>query len=125
MKRILFAVFATLTLAGSTHAAEISCVKPYGEKHLYVREHTKYFTSGRKPVPNVNCPAGLLNGQIVKGDYEKVVAFLRANHPFGETFHLISPGGDVHEALKIGRLFRRYLISTYAPTDRYVSPLIP
>jgi hypothetical protein len=30
---------------------------------------------------------------------------------------LVSPGGDVDEALKIGRLFRKYLISTIAPTD--------
>jgi hypothetical protein len=56
-----------------------------------------------------------LNGQISKGDYQKVVALLRAYQPLMAKFVLISPGGDVDEALKIGRLFRKYLILTEAP----------
>lgn len=51
---------------------------------------------------------------ISKGDYEKVLAFLRTNRSVTD-FNLISPGGDVNEALKIGRLFRKYLFSTTAP----------
>ena len=122
MKRILFAVLATLTLTSSTYAAEISCVKPFGERAFekYEGGARDFYPSGRKPIPNVTCPNGLVNGPIVKGDYEKVAAFIRANHPFESTFRLVSPGGDVHEALKIGRLFRRYLIATVAPTDRYL-----
>ena len=64
---------------------------------------------------------GLLSGQISKGDYEKVVTLLRASvakatgTQFLTEFVLNSPGGDVDEALKIGRLFRKYLITTTAP----------
>jgi hypothetical protein len=56
-----------------------------------------------------------LNGQISKGDYEKVATFFKAYHP--DQFVLNSPGGDVEEALKIGRLFRKYLISTLGSTE--------
>ena len=58
----------------------------------------------------------MLKGQISVGDYVKVVSFLRANYPLNNVV-LVSPGGDVDEALKIGGLFRKYLISTIAPTD--------
>jgi hypothetical protein len=96
MKRILFAALAMFMLAGSTHAAEISC------------DNDSFFTlNGR-----ASCGNGHLNGEIVKGDYEKVESLigLGAAH-----FSLASPGGDVDEALKIGRLFRKYLIETSAP----------
>ena len=51
----------------------------------------------------------------MKGDYEKVAAIYRANHKVLGRFALQSPGGDVEEAMKIGRLFRRYLIGAEAP----------
>jgi hypothetical protein len=56
------------------------------------------------PVANVTCTTGYLSGQIFKGDYEKVATLLAANQPFLNVFALDSPGGDVDEALKIGRL---------------------
>src|SRR5260370_42197985 len=46
--------------------------------------------------------------------------FIRANHPFVRHFNLVSPGGNVDEALKIGRLFRKYLIATVAPSNERV-----
>jgi hypothetical protein len=58
-----------------------------------------------------------LDGQILKGDYEKVVTFLRAHLPYLDDFFLNSPGGDVEEALKIGRLFRKQLIGTSSAED--------
>jgi hypothetical protein len=51
-------------------------------------------------------------GPIERGDYEKVSAFLRLNHPYVGGFNLISTGGDIEEAMKIGRTLRRYLLST-------------
>jgi hypothetical protein len=71
--------------------------------------------SGRRPIPGSTCYVGILTGPIVRGDYEKVLRLYRANHPFLNTFLLVSPGGDVDAALKIGRLFRRYLITASAP----------
>jgi hypothetical protein len=61
--------------------------------------------------------SGSLHGEIVKGDYEKIEQILRLKKP--STFHLYSPGGDVNEALKIGRLFRQYLIYTDAVGGNY------
>jgi hypothetical protein len=55
---------------------------------------------------------GHLSGKIVKGDYEKIKLLIDSTT---STFWLASPGGDIDEALKIGRLFRKYLISTEAP----------
>jgi hypothetical protein len=48
-------------------------------------------------------------------DYEKVATFLDARRP--KMFALKSNGGDVDEALKIGCLFRKFLILTLVPTQ--------
>ena len=79
-------------LAGSVRAAEVSCL--------------------RAPAFGP-CGSALLRGKIVKGDYERVRSFI---YFFSTTkFILASPGGDVDEALKIGRLFRKHLILADAP----------
>jgi hypothetical protein len=57
----------------------------------------------------------LIRGPITTGDYEKIARFYRSSHPFLIEFKLISPGGNAEEAIQIGRLFRRYLISVFAP----------
>jgi hypothetical protein len=64
------------------------------------------------------CDVSLLWGKIEKGDFQLVLGFLAANHPHLSVVNLNSAGGDVDEALRIGRLFRRYLISTSAPLRR-------
>lgn len=46
------------------------------------------------------CTIAALQGEIVEGDYQKFVTFYRQHHP----------ALFVDEAIKIGRLFRRYLI---------------
>jgi hypothetical protein len=100
-----------------SHAAEISCVSLYeGEK----KDAYSDWDPKRMPTAYVTCLWGFLNGQISKGDYDKVVAFLRAHHPFIANFSLASPGGDVDEALKIGRIFRRYLFTTWAPSSAHL-----
>lgn len=90
MKCILFAAIAAFVLTSSVNAAEISCHR------------------GLRPL----CDSGLLRNKIAKGDYEKVESLISSST---STFYLVSPGGDVDEALKIGRLFRKHLISTDAP----------
>jgi hypothetical protein len=56
------------------------------------------------------CVRAMLRGTIVEGDYAKARAMVSK---FGVTsFELSSPGGDVDEAIKIGRLFRKHLITT-------------
>ena len=92
MKSILLAALAVLMLTGSVHAAEISC---------------------SRQAPPRWCDAALLRGKIVKGDYERV-RFMIIDQ-LATSFILVSPGGDVDEALKIGRLFRKHLIRAEAP----------
>jgi hypothetical protein len=88
MKRILLATVAVLALTSSASAAEISSF--YGDD---------YFCR--------------LRGEIKKGDYEKVSSLFK-NYASCVAFEMNYPGGDVDEAMKIGRLFRKYLVSTMA-----------
>lgn len=55
----------------------------------------------------------LLEGQIEKGDYDKI--FKIAELGLTEGIYLFSPGGDVVEAMKIGRLVRSLRWTTNAP----------
>jgi hypothetical protein len=54
-------------------------------------------------------PFLLLHGEIQPGDYERLLKYAAANNInlVGKPFILASPGGDVTEALKIGRLVKR------------------
>ena len=47
----------------------------------------------------------------------KFVYFLRQNHPFVDAVVLVSSGGLVEEALKIGRIVRQNLLNTFAPVQ--------
>ncbi len=67
-----------------------------------------------------------LEGAIVSGDYEKLrsvaeeLSFNIRDNPnqgFPVVLHLYSPGGDVAEAIKIGRLVRALRWVTDAPVD--------
>jgi hypothetical protein len=57
----------------------------------------------------------LLRGTIEKGDYERYRSFYRHHHRALQNLYLLSPGGDAEEAIKIGRLVRRYLTTVSAP----------
>lgn len=105
-----------------SNAAEISCSQLYtgDEKPQTIFDKKIDWGALRVPTPYVTCSGGFLSGQISKGDYDKVATFLKAHHPFVAHFKLASPGGDVDEVLKIGRLFRKYLISTEAPGNEHI-----
>lgn len=94
-------------------AAEVHCLSKLenpSDKRLTLRQ----WPAGFQPAMGA-CWEGYLEGPIVPGDYEKVRNFMRTHHKTLGSFSLNSPGGNVLEALKIGRLFRRYLISATAP----------
>ncbi len=63
----------------------------------------------------------VLEGKIVRGDYDRLRGFLSNKANFdkisGGVF-LASPGGDVGEAIRIGRLIRSLRLSTEAPSGR-------
>jgi len=99
------------------HAAEVECVRKYEISKPWPEDIAKAFwPSGFRPTAGM-CEEGFLHGTIVKGDYEKVATLYRDNHRLLTAFHLLSPGGDAEEAMKIGRLFRRYLITAHAPFE--------
>jgi hypothetical protein len=105
----------------AAHSAEVRCAyEPFTFEKMDAEEEswfTKHYPSGRRPKDNY-CSQGYLSGEISKGDYVKVTGFFRSHHPFLTEFALSSPGGDVEEAVKIGRFFRRYLIRAEAPRVR-------
>jgi len=99
----------------SVQAAEVSCDLFYGTMPpTPVDVAQKIWPSGRRPSQNT-CKVGFIRGKIVKGDYKKIAAFYRAHHPFLSAFRLQSAGGNVGEAIKIGKMFRKYLITAGAP----------
>lgn len=48
----------------------------------------------------------LLTGQIVAGDYDKIIDHISQNRQFPIQFTLLSQGGNVAEGMRIGRFFR-------------------
>lgn len=59
----------------------------------------------------------VLEGPIVAGDYEKLRSALLNPYSSNADLLLASPGGDLAEAMKIGRLVRRMKLSTAVPTN--------
>lgn len=51
-----------------------------------------------------------LRGEIVFGDYERLVRIIVGRNAFPKHMMVISPGGDAYEAMKIGRLSRKGLM---------------
>ncbi len=56
----------------------------------------------------------VLEGKIETGDFEKVRGFLFDGN-FSQRIYLASPGGDLAEAIKIGRLVRSLKLETAVP----------
>src|ERR1700730_12313618 len=108
--------------AASACAAEIGCASIYGEKRVPEfpsdtgqPEAQRLWPSGVRPTPDT-CKFAFIHGNIIKGDYEKFLVLYRKNHPFLDQVSLDSQGGDADEAIRIGRLCRRYLIMAVSPT---------
>lgn len=60
-------------------------------------------------------PSILISGTIEEGDYTRFQAALRRLERPAYRIDLASPGGDLTEAMRIGRLARRLLLTTAAP----------
>jgi len=61
------------------------------------------------------CKWAFLHGTISDGDYDKVLSFYGQSHRLLNVFELLSPGGNVLEAIKIGRFMRKFLMTAWAP----------
>ena len=73
-------------------------------------------------IQEVNGPPGgeiLVKGDIAEGDYATFYDLLVASEPYVDRVLLISNGGNVREAMRIGELIRQRLLTTTAPMDSY------
>ncbi len=61
-------------------------------------------------------------GKIVPGDYDKFERALRESTEDINAVNIISPGGNIFEAFKIGRLIRRLGLATNAPNTLNFAP---
>lgn len=94
--RIFWTVFLYLWLGTTAYSAEITIDPPHFQ--------------GKTNVIGI-----LIEGEIQKGDYEKLHSMIKNTHGGRERIYLGSQGGDLLEALKIGRLIRKLNITTIAP----------
>jgi hypothetical protein len=118
--------FAIVLIAISTSpisAAEVGCTQRLmGDGGDIPDEIAKSrWPSGFRPVSGM-CIVGYLQGIITKGDFEKIQRLLHESYRTLHWIELVSPGGDVDEAIKIGRLFRKYLFTTQAPFQNNLLP---
>jgi hypothetical protein len=95
-------------------SAEVECLGKYDGHSIAPEYLLKFWPSGFRPSPGM-CEEAFLHGPIEKGDYEKFLALLRPNYRYLNKVELDSPGGDVNEAIKIGKLIRKYLLTADAP----------
>src|SRR6266566_2774077 len=89
------AIAAFAAIAATAHAAEVRCAT---EGHYSFPQDDAWYKrrwpSGVRPTKD-SCDTGFIYGPVREGDYEKVLALYRRNHPFMHSFALASPGGDV------------------------------
>jgi hypothetical protein len=98
-----------------TIAAEVECELTNSYSTIPDEIARDWWPSGFRPA-NEMCSYGYLHGTIEIGDYDKVETFYRTNHRVMFGLAIQSPGGNVAEAIKIGRLLRKYLIRADAPS---------
>ena len=62
-----------------------------------------------------------INGTISAGDYARFERIVRTSQKIPNSVSLRSPGGNVFEALKIGRVIRSLYLQTNAPSIGSIS----
>jgi len=124
--RCFLALVLTL-LSADSFAAEFICDAwgPIDATSVDRAAATELYPSGRLPNPDGCRSAILLKGAILPGDGERFAKLLRQSHPFLSSVMLWSPGGSVEDAMKIGRLIRKGLIDTEAPSGTSARTVFP
>ena len=123
---LITAMFALLigTSSSPLSAAEFNCVITWGDIPNAMRANPtdldERFPSGRRPTTST-CADVLIKGEIGSGDSAHFREIIQANHPFLQGVLLWSPGGLVEEAMEIGRIVRRELLKTEAPSEKNYS----
>lgn len=116
-----FALFAFLPNAISiAHGATIKCLQmreaPKNdsvEGRNWLHAYQEVFASTAQ-IKAACAVVGIL-GPIESGDYDKLLNIVRQSNGWLTTVALASPGGNLSDALRIGRLIRQLMIATHAP----------
>ena len=97
-------------------AAEIECTRWVKVEDEDRYPPIAYLNALNKGIPaEPTCEWARLTGFIEPGDFEKVRSFLAQHYLWLNFINLRSPGGHAAEAIKIGNLLRRYLVTVHAP----------
>jgi hypothetical protein len=112
LKLLGVAALASLLSSNLAGAAQITCIWHYGDGGKGAE--SEVWPPGFRPKPEA-CRKARIMGNIENGDYQRYLAFYRLHHPVLTNLQIVSPGGDAEEAMKIGRLVRKYLLTVEAP----------
>ena len=115
------ALFALFSSANSiAHGANITCLQTREaprndsvEGRAWLDAYQDVFSS-TAPIKTACAVAGIL-GPIASGDYETLFKIVRQSNGWLTTVVLASPGGNLSEAIRIGRFIRQLTLVTLAP----------
>tara|TARA_R110000787_G_scaffold45766_2_gene111615 strand:- start:6024 stop:7322 length:1299 start_codon:yes stop_codon:yes gene_type:complete len=82
---------------------------------LFAYAEAATITRGPKDNNDEKILGVLIEGEIAKGDYDKLYNLLKEEGPSWSKIYIASPGGDVAEAIKIGILVRKLLLPVEVP----------
>ena len=113
--RLAAVVVALVTAPTAADAATVECVSRYTAAHP-LADPAYRERLGIADLPRRACQSVAILGDIRPGDYERLRQIVVENHPVLTELRLNSTGGSAAEAVRIGRLARRALLTTAAPT---------
>ena len=102
-------------LPSSGTAAILRCVNRIDMNGRFADLFSRLRSEGFSPPDRPLCGVVRLEGEITEGDAAALESFIRENLPFPNILELLSNGGSVRESMKIGRVVRRYYLTTLAP----------
>ncbi|MGA7324484.1 MAG: hypothetical protein WBX25_08410 [Rhodomicrobium sp.] len=118
----LYALLLSLGLSSQPHAADFTCVANPAlgkliKSEWYTADDIDYWGAFKWEIPSYDECLGevAIEGKIIPGDADKLEWLLARpgpNHPF--IFLIQSPGGDLLEAMTMGRLLRTQFAQAYS-----------
>jgi hypothetical protein len=86
-------------------------------KEVFSAEISVYITQPKSGPKSI-----VIEGEIMKGDYERFIKKIRQHNGKIGKVYIFSPGGDFFEAIEIGRAIRRLELATVVPENEDGQP---